>query len=106
VEQPEALFVVLLKKLFMGYLLFSCAGILLIVAAVSASSAWEAVIGGGVFIMIWGSIFLLLQTALFAIRVKPLGRFLKRAAVVSLLNLVIGVPAVAFLIQAASRWAR
>ena len=105
-HQSETLVAVCAKKFFLGYLLFSCVGVALIVAAVNSSTSWEAVLAGWFFIAGWSGIFLVLQLAIFAIRVDPLRRFLTIAAITSFVNLIVGVPAVTFLFQVVYRWSR
>ena len=92
------------KKLFLGYLPFSCIGVLLIFAAVAGSSSWGALLAGGVFIAIGCGCFLILQLGLFLFQIDPLRRFLMVAAFTSLLNLFLGVPVFGFLIQTTYRW--
>ena len=92
------------KKLVLGYLPFSCVGVLLIFATVAGSSSWGAILGGGFFMAVFGGAFLVLQLAVFCFRIDPLRRFLKIAAFTSVLNLLLGLPVLAFLIQSADRW--
>jgi hypothetical protein len=103
-QQSESLLSIFAKKLFLGYALFSGMGLASIVGIVSASTSWEALLAGGIFIAFWGATFLVLQLSVLAIRVNPLRRFLRVAAVVSLVNLLVGVPVVALLFQTAYRW--
>ncbi len=76
----------------------------MIFAAVAVSRSWGALLAGGVFIKIWGGSFLILQLGVFCFRINPLRRYMQVAAFTSLLNLLIGVPVLAFVIQTAYRW--
>lgn len=78
----------LLAKLVLGYIPFTLLAIAGIVVAISRSTSWEAVLGGGIFILIWSIAIALLQLLILFVDLRS--RFFLKCAAITVFSVVGG----------------